>query len=254
MNTRVNFENPSSNQVEREKKLPSLAEVQTHLEALIGNNAFTEVERREDEQCLICLEVIRTRENGDQDLYTYQRTDNGGEIEVFYYSGTVTAGEAKSGENLATYNSSTRTWRDIPRNIADPSLPVDVPKAENIPPEHSSPENQENGYEQLLIKFAEAESVFGTTSLEETIQRETDDYEAALERRKEARPLLNAIFAEFVRLNDDNSHASHLRLTAWHASGQLTEPQFNELNARRKHLANLLGALNGGKIRHDLNT
>lgn len=255
MNTHVNFENPSSaNQVEREKRLPSLAEVQARLEAIIGNKDYVEVSRHEDEQGLISLEVIHTRENGDQDLYTYQRTGSDGEISAFYYTGTITDGEAKSGENLATYDSNTNTWRDIPKNVANESLPADVPRTENVPSRHPSPENQENGYQQLLIKFAEAESVFGTTSLEETIQRETDNYEAALERRAQTRPLLNAIYTELIRLNDDNSYPPQFKLTAWHASGQLTEAQFNELNSRRKHLAHLLGKLDGGKIRHDLNS
>lgn len=249
----MNFENPPVPSKEQEKESPSYGEVLARIEALIGSKDCTEITRREDERGLVFLEIISVRENGDEDLYRYQRTDSVGEITATYFSGTVTSGEAKSGENLAVYDSKTSTRRDIPKTIVNESLPVDVPRAEKAPAEPASRENQESGYEGLLLQFTQAERVFGATSLQETIQRETDNYEAALKQRGETRPLLNAICTELIRLNDDNSYPPQSRLTVWHESGQLTQAQFNELNARRKHLANLLGTLQAGKITHNPN-
>ena len=124
-----------------------------------------------------------------------------------------------------------------------------TPRQTTITTEERIPaETQEQSYQKMLERFAEAEATFGTTSLEETLRREEENMALALERRTAARPYLTAIYKELARLNDDDSS-----LTVWNQGGQLTETQFNELNLRRKKLANLLGALNSGKIRHDLN-
>lgn len=96
----------------------------------------------------------------------------------------------------------------------------------------------------MLEIFAEAEATFGTTSLEETIQREEENMELALERR--AAPTTPQYHLHRTQQLNNNSTS----LTVCHASGHLTKEQFNELNLRRKKLANLLGAINSGKIRH----
>ena len=256
----MNFENPTpEKKIEQQASRFSLKEIQIKLTEIIGHDRYQEfASEKTTETHPDTYEVIVVEENGDESLYTFQQAGTGTEttqISVGCYSGKVTAGEVSGGEILAEYDKTTRTWRYFKKNpiTAQPIMEATPHQTTHITEEHILAETQEQSYQNMLAKFNEAEAVFGTISLEETLRREEENMELALERRAAARPYLTAIYTELVRLNDDASYPPQLKLTVWHASGHLTEEQFDELNLRRKKLANLLGALNNGKIRHDLN-
>jgi hypothetical protein len=254
----MNFENPPVPSKEQEKKheaknhIPSLEEIRIKLTELIGHDHFQEFivnGSAEPEACPTQYEVVVVEPNGDESLYTYQFTDTA-QIFVAYYRGKITGENISDGETLAKRDSVTGDWNILGKNPQREQLEPFTPPQNIIATDsvRIAQETNEHNYRQLLEQFTIAEAVFGTTSLEETIEREKENMPMALEIRQQARPLLTEIYKELARLNaGDNS------LTTWHASGQLTEEQFHELNARRKHLANLLGAINSGKIRHDLN-
>ena len=256
----MSFENPTPvKKTEQHESRFSLEKIRMKLTEIIGHNRYQEVpSKNETGTCPDTYEVVVTEANGDESLYIFQQAGPRAEstqISVCYYSGKVTADDVSGGEVLAVYDQTTQTWHHLPKNpIVDHEQKTTVSSPATISTEKRIPaETQEQSYQNMLAKFTEAESVFGTTSLEETLRREEENIELALERRAAARPYLTAIYVELAQLNDDASYPPQLKLTIWHTSGHLTEEQFDELNLRRKKLANLLGALNGGKIRHNLN-
>jgi hypothetical protein len=252
----MNFENPTPvPSHEQEPNVPSLEEITAQLREIIGHDHYRELPtQRSDANGILLFEVVVTESNGDETLYAYRRADGNirsstTQVTATYFTGPIDAGVVTGAENLSDYDPKTRTWKQLPKNPVVEQAPQQATSVQQKIKEQPvvSPETNELAYQALLQKFFEAEATFGTTSLEETLRREEENMELALEKRSEARPLLNAIYTELKGLNDDD-------LTIWHASGHLTEAQFDELNLRRKKLANLLGALNGGKIRHDVAT
>ncbi len=257
----MNFEHPTTptKTIEQRESPFSREEILAKLTEIIGHDRYQEfVSEKTTETHPDTYEVIVVEANGAESLYVFQQTGPRAEstqVSAYYYSGKVTADNVSGAEVLATYDHRTRTWRHLPKNpIKGQPQETTIASPATISTEERIPaETQEQSYRNMLARFAEAEAVFGTTSLEETIRREEENMKLALEKRAESRPHLNAIYTELARLNDDASYPPQLKLTVWHASGHLTEEQFDELNLRRKKLANLLGALNNGKIRHDLN-
>lgn len=256
----MSFENPTPvKKTEQHESRFSLEKIRMKLTEIIGHNRYQEVpSKNETGTCPDTYEVVVTEANGDESLYIFQQAGPRAEstqISVCYYSGKVTADDVSGGEVLAVYDQTTQAWGNLERNPTTDQSTKTTPTPTPIVSTEKRilTETQEQSYQNMLAKFTEAESVFGTTSLEETLRREEENIELALERRAAARPYLTAIYVELAQLNDDASYPPQLKLTIWHTSGHLTEEQFDELNLRRKKLANLLGALNGGKIRHNLN-
>lgn len=98
---------------------------------------------------------------------------------------------------------------------------------------------------------AEVERIFGCTSINEAIERETNFLTVAVEARKNAKPSLDMMTNTLNGLNKGEDKS----LRKWNPEGDLSEEQFNDLNLKRKQLANLLGALNANYpngIRHDI--
>lgn len=256
----MSFENPTPiKKTEQPESRLSPEEIRMKLTEIIGHNRYREVpSKNETGTCPDTYEVVVTEANGDESLYIFQQAGLRAEstqISVCYYSGKVTTDDVSGGEVLAVYDQTTQAWSNLERNPATDQSTKTTPTPTTIvsAEERILTETQEQNYRNMLARFTEAESVFGTTSLEETLRREKENMELALERRMAARPYLTAIYVELTRLNDDASYPPQLKLTVWHASGHLTEEQFDELNLRRKKLANLLGAINDGRIRHNLN-
>lgn len=257
----MSFENPTPvKKTEQHESRFSLEKIRMKLTEIIGHNRYQEVpSKNETGTCPDTYEVVVTEANGgDESRYIFQQAGLRAEstqISVCYYSGKVTAGDVSGGEVLAVYDQTTQAWSNLERNPATDQSTKTTPTPTTIvsAEERILTETQEQNYRNMLARFTEAESVFGTTSLEETLRREKENMELALERRMAARPYLTAIYVELTRLNDDASYPPQPKLTVWHASGHLTEEQFDELNLRRKKLANLLGAINDGRIRHNLN-
>jgi len=71
--------------------------------------------------------------------------------------------------------------------------------------------------------------------------------------REKAKAYLPKIYAVFQGLNKSDL-SDWKRVWVWNKDGDLTEVEFNELNLRRKLLANAIGILTAsGAVRHDIN-
>ncbi len=274
-----NIENPTPT-TEKEPHFPSLEEVVAQMKTLIGQEDFKE-ERRKESEDGIQLYEISVLEQGKEGMitcvYTYRKAD--GErihttsIGVAYCDGSPDDNDwLPGGYTISNYDEMTGRWRkadgrdttgktdanveEIPDQKQELLREVIRTAKTELPPEglpELSSETEER-YQELCRMLDQAETTFGTTSLEETLRREETAFEEALKARKETNPLLNAFHLTLSKLNHDDDRL----LRQWNPDGDLTEPQFNELNLRRIKLSNAVGILYkdaSGKmgIRHDLN-
>lgn len=209
----MTFENPTpEKKIEQPASRFSLKEIRIKLTEIIGHDRYQEFpSEHKTETYPNTYEVIAVKDNGDESLYTFQRAGTRTEttqISVCYYSGKVATDEAIGGEILAEYDQTIQGWRYFKKNpiTAQPIMEATPHQTTLATEEHIPAETQEQSYQNMLAKFNEAEAVFSTISLEETLRREEENMELALERRAAARPYLTAIYTELARLNDDASY------------------------------------------------
>ncbi len=102
---------------EKEKRIPSLAEIKVQIEKLCGKENPEVVRTIEDEKGVYLHEVVTVDEKGDASLFSYRRFGNYAEsktavthIDVAYYMGAITDDMCVGGDILSTYDESTGEW------------------------------------------------------------------------------------------------------------------------------------------------
>jgi hypothetical protein len=114
----MDFEKPTP-LIEQEPHCPSLEEIKTKMESLIGQEKFEVLRTLEDEKGVYLYEVATVDDAGDASQYTYRRKGNYSEtkaaqtcIDIVCCIGPLEDEMFISGTTLSNYDESTAKWTD----------------------------------------------------------------------------------------------------------------------------------------------
>lgn len=258
----MDFENPTPS-VEKEPRFPSLEEIVMRMKALIGDKNFKEERKKEDEKGINLYEVSVMDEKGITAVYAYRRASANvpiTSIDVAYCNGSLDDNDwIPGGRTLSHYDENTREWDDgrestlAARKNAGKVNETPTPSQEILKAAKNDsktefpagwelldpPLEREAQYQLISEMLDKAVAAFGATSLEEAIEREEIDVEAALQARKAARPWLLACHRTLTHW----VHGEDGLLRKWTEGDPLSEEQFDTVVLRIKKLWNLIGTI-----------
>lgn len=114
----MNFDIPTPPQ-EKDKQIPSLAEIKVQIEKLCGKENPEVVRTIEDEKGIYLHEVVTIDEKGDASLFSYRRSGNFQEtksahtvIDAAYFIGPLADGMCVGGDTLSDYDENSGIWTD----------------------------------------------------------------------------------------------------------------------------------------------
>lgn len=214
---------------EREPHFPTLEEIQSKLQELMGRSDYKKEREAEDEGGIKLYEVTIVGEDGVTSLYSYRKADGVRVpttiIEVAYCNGSPDDNDfLPGGYNVSVYDEVTGRWTDTETKKEPLPALIETPHA-NTPETKMTKEKFEG-----LLREANVQSVY---TLFDIARTQGDRCQMTLE----------MIYTQLLVLNISNSSASkQYRLDTWDPKGKLTEAQFTAFTTQFRELSSVAGA------------